>query len=368
MSSRQAAVFAIAFGAFVALCAGTAGATSIQDLVRLKGHERNVLTGMGIVIGLDGTGDTSRESLVTARPYAQLFANLGNEPLSVEELAASDSYALVQVTMEVPPTGAREGDRFDVSVETLYNAESLAGGRLIVSLLRVPGPDAADTPVYAFAEGPLVIEGLNPRSATVRDGGQMLRDVRTNPVGPGGIIELVLKPQYAGFPVATTITDAINDEFLIDGFSDIAAVADAGNIRVRLPESDRTRPAAFIATLMTIPIDPSLIQTRARIVINEARGIIAVTGSVEIGPVAVTHRGLSITSLTPVPRPTPASPLVTSTRWAGLDTTDGQTRASTRLVDLLDAFDALNVATEDQIAIIYELQRTGSLHAEIVHE
>ncbi|MCZ6837116.1 MAG: flagellar basal body P-ring protein FlgI, partial [Planctomycetota bacterium] len=168
MSIRHSAGIAFIIFILMGLSAEFARATSIQDLVRLKGHERNVLVGMGIVIGLDGTGDESKDSLITARPYAQLFANLGNEPLSVEELAASDSYALVQVTMQVQATGSREGDRLDVSVNTLYNAQSLEGGRLIVSLLRLPGPDSTDSIVYAFAEGALIIEGSNPRSATVR--------------------------------------------------------------------------------------------------------------------------------------------------------------------------------------------------------
>lgn len=368
MSYAKMTLCAILIGAGVALCAEDALATSVQDLVRLKGHERNVLVGMGIVIGLDGTGDSSKNSMITARPYVELFTNLGNAPLSIEELSEADSYALVQVTMQVPSTGVREGDRLNVSVETLYNAQSLAGGRLIVSLLRMPGPDAPNAPVYAFAEGALTMESENPRSAIVRGGGQMLRDIRTNVVGPGGIIELVLSDEYAGFPVATTIADAINDEFLIDGYADIASVMDAKSVRILVPRADRERPAQFLATLMTIPIDPSLIQTNARIVINERRGIIAVTGSVEIGPVAVTHQGLSITSLTPKPLPTPDNPELRTTRWAKLDTTGGRTRSSTRLVDLLDAFDRLNVSTQDQISIIFELKRTGVLHAEIVHE
>ena len=270
--------------------------------------------------------------------------------------------------MQVPATGIREGDRLDVSVETLYNAESLEGGRLIVSLLRMPGPDSAQKPVYAFAEGQLMLESINPRSAKVRDGGQMLIDIRTEVVSASGHIELVLQDEYASFPVAATIADAINDEFLIDGYAGIADVMDAKNVRILLPRADRARPAQFIATLMTIPIDPSLIQTGARIVINERQEIIAVTGSVEIGPVAVTHRGLSITSLSPVLPPTPDNPQVNKSRWAQFDTTDGQTRSSTRLVDLLDAFERLNVPTSDQIAIIYELKRTGVLHAEIIHE
>lgn len=343
-------------------------ATSIQDLVRIKGHERNVLTGMGIVIGLNGTGDNSKDSLLAVRPYAELLKNLGNPVMSLDELIKADAYALVEVSMNIPPTGVREGDRLDVQVATLFNAKSLAGGRLIVSPLRLPRPDAPDLEPLAFAEGSIVIEGSNPRVGVVRQGGQMLRDIRTNPVTRAGTMTLVLKDQYAGYPVATTIASAINDEFVMDGYADIAVVEDAKNIKILLPAPDRKRPAQFIATLMTIPIDPSLLQTEARIVINEKQGIITVTGNVQIGPVGITHRGLTISSITPPPVPTPDRPLVETTRWAGLDTTDGLSRNSTQLIELLNAFKQLNVPVADQIAIIYELRKTGALHAEIVHE
>lgn len=357
--------------AILALSAFLAGsvavqATTVQDLVRIKGHERNILTGMGIVIGLDGTGDQSRDSLVAARPYAELLRNLGNPVHSVDELARADAYALVQVTMELPPTGVREGDRLDVHVETMFNAESLEGGRLVVSMLRPPRPDAPDLYPMAYASGPIVIEGVNPRAAIVRQGGQMLEDIRTNPVTPRGTMTLVLKDQYAGYPVATTIASAINDEFALDGHRELATAEDAKNIKIMLPEADMERPAQFIAMLMMVPIDPSLIQTEARIVINEKQGIILVTGTVEIGPVGITHRGLTITTITPEPEPDPENPQVETTRWAAIDTTERRTRSSTRLVELLRALDSLQVSVEDQIAIIHELKRTGALHAEVV--
>lgn len=356
--------------AIVALCAIAARAhgTTVQDLVRIKGHERNVLTGMGIVIGLNGTGDKSKNSLVAARPYAELLKNLGNPIYSFEELIKADAYAIVEVSMEVPATGVREGDRLDVNIATLFNAKSLAGGRLIVSPLRLPRPDAPELAPLAIAEGAVVVEGPNPRIGVIRTGGQMLRDIRTNPVTRAGSISLVLKDQYAGYPVATTIASAINDEFVIDGVAAIANVEDAKSIKIIVPQADRPTPAQFIATLMTISIDPSLIQTEARIVINEKQGIIVVTGNVQIGPVGITHKGLTITSLTPEPVYTPEEPRVDVTRWTSLDTTDKQSRNSTRLVELLDAFKQLSVPVPDQIAIIYELRKTGALHAEIVHE
>lgn len=355
-------------GALIALGAKAAWGTTIQDLVRIKGHEQNILTGLGIVIGLDGSGDSAKDSLVAARPYAELLKNLGNSVASLDELARADAYAIVAVTLEVPATGVREGDRLDVSVETLFNATSLAGGRLVASPLRLPLPDSPDLLPMALASGPVMIEGLNPRSGIVRTGGQMLKDIRTSPVTGAGTMELVLKHQYAGYPVATTIAEAINDEFALDGFTRIAVVDDAKTIRIHLPPADRAEPANFIAALITISIDPSLIQTEARVVINEKQGIILVTGNVEIAPVGITHKGLSITSLTagPASPQGPAQGPNTPRRWMGLDTTGRRSRASTRLLDLLGALDQLMVPVQDQIAIIYELQKTGALHAEIV--
>lgn len=354
----------LALGAWLA---PQARGTAIQDLVRIKGQERNVITGMGIVVALPGTGDKSKDSYVAARPYAMLLQNMGDPIGNLDELAKADAYAIVEVSMEIPPAGVREGDRLDVTVSALFNAKSLSGGKLIVSPLRIPRPDAPDLAPLAFAEGSIVIEGTNPRLGVIRKGGQMLADVRTNPVTRSGTMTLVLKDQYAGYPVATTIANAINDEFGMHGRGDLAVVEDAKNIRILLPPADRPVPAQFIATLMTIPIDPSLIQTEARIVINEKAGIILVTGNVVIGPVGITHKGLTITSMTPAPPvPTPENPRIETTQWTGIDTTDRLSRSSTRLVDLLDAFKQLQVPVRDQIAIIHELRKTGALHAEIV--
>ena len=364
MGMQKARLLFAITGAVVALGARIAAGTTVMDLVRIKGHEENVLTGLGIVIGLNGTGDTAKDSLVAARPYAELLRNLGNSVASIDELAEADAFAVVAVTMKVPGTGVREGDRLDVYVETLFNASSLRGGRLVPSPLRVPLPDHAALLPMALAAGSVVIEGDNPRSGIVRNGGQMMRDIRTRAVTPAGTMTLVLKDQYAGYPVATTIAAAINEEFGFEGYERIALVEDPKNIKVLLPAPERADPANFITALITISIDPSLIQTEARIVINEKQGIIVVTGNVEIAPVGITHKGLSITSITPGPgagRPS-------TRRWAGLDTTGRQGRAATRLLDLLGALDQLRVPAEDQIAIIYELKKTGALHAEIVHE
>lgn len=361
-SVRRAVVAVLAVTAAWAL-APAADATSVRTLARLKGHVHNEIIGIGIVVGLDGTGDDSDDSLVAARPFARLLTNLGNPVSDFSELADADAYAIVSVTMRIPATGASEGDRYDVFIEKLYNAESLAGGRLVPSLLRLPMPDAPDLPPMAMASGALEIIGDDLSSAVVRSGGQMLVDVNNEVVGPGGTLTLVLEPQFAGYAVATVLAEAINEPQTFDGRAErIAHVRSAREVRVRIPQADLADPAAFIAWLMTLPVDPSLVQPPPRIVVNPRAGIIAITSDVHLGPVAITHRGLRIENVAaagPGPGGTPR-------RWAGLDTTDGTSRSSTRLADLLNALDQLAVPVEEQISILQELQRTGALHAEIV--
>ena len=151
----------------LALGARTDAGTTLQDLVRLKGHDRVVLQGLGLVVGLSGTGDTSKDSWVALKPYAMLLENLGDPVTSLNELRKGDSFALVYVSMEVPGVGAVDGDQLDVTVETIYNAESLKGGRLVFSPLRLPAPHATNPPIMAFATGSIVLEGDDLTSGRV---------------------------------------------------------------------------------------------------------------------------------------------------------------------------------------------------------
>ncbi|MCA9284979.1 MAG: flagellar basal body P-ring protein FlgI [Phycisphaerales bacterium] len=358
---------AVSAAVVLALRAGPADASTIQDMVRIQGQQEDVLIGMGIVVGLDGTGDRAKDVPVAARPYAQLLKNLGNPVLGAKELDKVDSSAIVMVTLRVPPAGAREGDRIDISVESMFSATSLAGGRLVPSLLRLPLPDSANLAPMAFASGPITVDGTNPRAGTVPAGGQMLVDVFTSPIQADGTMALVLKDQFATYPVATMIADTINDVFATqEGTTGMARAMDSKTVRVALPAPAQRDPATFISQLMTIYVDPSLLRLPARVVINARQGIILATDNVEIGPVAVTHSGLSITTITPEPTPTPDNPAIAVTRWTGLGTVERPGRNATLLRDLLKALDRLAVPVADQIAIIHELQRSGALRAEVI--
>lgn len=352
--------------AVLALGAPIAEGTTIQNLVRLKGLERNVLVGLGIVVGLNGTGDESKSSYVAARPFAELLRNMGNSVQNLEELVEADSYALVKVTMQIPATGARSGDELKVEVSAMFNASSLAGGELVMSPLRLPLPNGFKLQTMAFARGTIEVMKDNPRRGAIEAGGQMVTDVRTSPVTPDGTMTLVLRPEVAGYPVATLIARTINYEFSLDGSTQIARVEDPSNIRIYLPLAERDDSASFISTLMTIPINSSLIQTEARIIVDRNTGTIVATDDVVIGPVLLSHPGLVITTVEPPPVATEFDPQVEVSRWMTIDNTERRVHNRTRLNDLLTAFKRLNVPVEDQIDILYELHGSGKLIAKII--
>lgn len=355
--------------AILALSAKSAAGTTVQDLVRMKGQDRVFMQGLGLVVGLAGTGDSSKDSWVAARPYAMLLENLGDPVSSLDQLQKADAFALVYVSMEVPAYGALDGDQLDVQVETVFNATSLKGGRLVFSPLRLPAPHAANPPIMAFAQGAIVLEGDDETSGRIRNGGQMIRDIKTNPVS-NGRVELVLKDEYAGYPMAARLADIVNSTFEFNGVDRLAAAENAKSVHVLVPTADRNDPAPFIAALLSTPVDPSLIEVGARIVINEKTGTILVTEDVEIGPVAVSHDGLTVTSLAPeyelLGLEQPAA--TAQSAWIGLDARKGSPGESMHLNSLLEALRRFNVPVKDQIEIIHELKRSGALHAEIISE
>lgn len=345
--------------ALLAALASAAHATSVQELVRLQGQGESVLQGLGLVIGLPGTGD-SGEDLIVARPLAKLLENSGNPIGGFEELANSRSVALVMVTARIDRTGARPDDVFDVTVTALNNPGSLAGGELFLAPLRAPLPPHD---VYAIAQGPVVIEGANTARGVVRGGARVVREVRTPTIAADGTITLLINPNVAGWTTAQLIADVINQHRmgLERSGEAIAFAADERTVRVQIPATDVADPAGFIADILSVRFDPSLLSLPARVVVNEREGIIVMTGSVEISPTALTHGNLIITSVTP---PDPGG-LEPPSRWAALGA-EGRPRENARLRDLLAALKQLDVPVKDQIAILMQLHRTGALHAELI--
>ncbi|MFW6335538.1 MAG: flagellar basal body P-ring protein FlgI [Phycisphaeraceae bacterium] len=349
-----------------ALCASVlfpaiARGVQIQDLVRIKGHETSKIVGMGLVVGLPGTGDGG-DFLPAMRPMAKLINTLIDPTASTVDLGDGENVALVSLSAEIPAEGVREGDKIDVHVSSVGPAESLAGGRLL--LVPMIGP-SKDSPRLAYAEGPIVIENAAaPTAAVVFDGAQMTRDIRAKYLDPYGRMTLVVTAEDASWSVANNIANLINDLIAPDGPA-VAEAQDAKNIVVDMPRSQQQNPAPFISQILSTYIDPSQVVSGARVVINERTGTIIFSDDVQISPVGILHEGLSVTTITPEPEPTPVNPQVETRPGVILDPDN---RGGARLSDLMAALDQLKVDSEGQISILKAIDRAGRLHAKLIVE
>lgn len=355
-------LFALTLGV---LLASPALGTKVRDVCRLAEQGDTVLQGLGLVVGLPGTGDTAKD-LVVARPLAQVLRNNGVPIASFEELRSTRSVALVMVTCRVP-AGASVHDRYDVIVSAVGSASSLDGGELYLSPLTGPFPGQG---VYAMASGRVEADDHLVRTrGRVREGAHITRPFP--PLVIGGAFELVVDPAFAGFGSTTHIASRIQDEYLLrptgldDEVVQIAEPVNDRTIRVYVPDVYRDNPAPFVADVLATEFDTAQLRLPARVVVNRATGAIVVTRDVEISLVAIAHKNLVIRRLTPPPQPTPADPLVETASVVGMGTEDDE-RGRARLEDLLNAFKQLDVPVEDQIEILHMLHKSGRLHAELI--
>lgn len=348
---------------------------AIQSIVRIAGQGRTPLRGLGIVLGLNGTGDQGKD-LLLARPLAQVYANNGNPIPELRELANAKAAALVLLHCEIPETGAREDDTFDVFVTVSHSATSLAGGRLMIAPLMGPLPGQEMPPEMggwgpvAFAEGPITIEdSSNPRVGRIRGGAKVVRNITM--AQPRDVLTLIIDPAKRSWATARTIANEINgatgrleDEGAVAG---LARAIDDATVQVVIPEHERADPANFIARILSLRFSPTLLDQAATVVVNERTGVITMSADVEISPGAVAYKDMIVTTATPAPTPTPQSPLIQRDRWVGVGT-GGRASERARLSDLLKALNQLNVPPRDQIYIITQLHQSGRIHAKLVVE
>lgn len=337
-----------------------AQAVQVQDLVRIKGAEANKLVGMGIVVGLKGTGDGGK-SAAAMRSLAAAIQKLKDTTVTAAELKDAKNVALVMLSVSLPASGVREGDQVDVHISAI-GAKSLAGGRLF--LCPMIGPQA-NSPIYAFAEGAIVIEDKEvPTVGVIRKGAQLTKDIFVQYMDPNGRITLVLNDSVATLPMANNLTNLINGYLSPDG-PNVARAIDQKNVVVDVPVAERRDPAPFISSVLQTYIDPQMINTGARVVVNEKTGTIVFSHDVQISPVGVTHKGLSINMITPEPPATPETPRVERQHTIAIDP---ENRGGAKLADLIKVFNQLKVDASDRIAIIKEIHRSGKLHAQLIIE
>lgn len=352
----------------------TADNVQIQELCRIQGQGESVLRGVGIVTGLGkGKGDKGSE-LALARPLARLY-EVNNIALpDLKELASASTCAIVAIEVTIPAQGARQDDTFDIRVTALHSATDLTGGQLIISPLM--GPRADDQTIYAMGSGTVALEDKNtPTNVVIHNGAHMLADVPMPTIRDTFV--LTLQPQYRHYTISSRVADAINGSVndpqeglaLTDRtmHTDVARALNDTSILVTIPVAERQNVPQFIAMVMSTQVTLTLLQQPAEVRINQRTGSIIFSGNVEISPVAISHKNLMITTLTPAAPPTLQNPQRFRETMVGLDTSSRQ-REKARIQDLLMAFRTLDVPVEDRINIIMQLHKTGRLHARLVVE
>jgi len=355
MQSRVATYFAAVTALCVcwALVTPAQGRTALRTICRVKGQEENTLNGLGIVVGLKGSGDGGG-FLPTIRSLAIAMELMGT-PIGqggAAELKDAKNVALVTVTATIPAAGARQGDKIDCVVSSVGSAKSLAGGRLFMTALLGPIPNSRQ--VFALAEGPITLDDPDlPTTGRIYAGCRLEEDF-DNVFTKDGKIALVLDKDYADFQVAQDVAELVNSQlsFQSSGLP-LAKALDQVNIEVTIPQQYEDDPVLFVSQVLSLPMLAP--QTGPRVVINERAGSIVIGGDVEIGAVVVTHKNIVIEAgtapggnrfVTVAPEPT----------------------ESPKLKALVEALNAVHVPAEEIIDIIKGLERNGKLHAELIIE
>lgn len=351
----------------------------IKHVCNIKGQEENTLQGMGLVVGLKGTGDADVSP--TLRALARAMHHMGNTISkgpkgddNLLELKNAKNVALVFVTATVPAQGARQGTALNCSINAI-SAKSLAGGYLLTTAL--VGPEPGNPRVYGFAQGPLTIEDpARPVSASIHSGCRLEEDF-DNQFLKDNKFTLVLNRNHASFAMAQEIEQTVNNvrarlENRSPGATggsmnrtsagrgsrstgNWAKAIDQVNVEVQIPTYELDNPVSFIGMILDEPLinrhsDP-------RVVINERTGAIVVGADVEIGPVVVKHKAFVIETAGANSIPP----------WVAVDATSNSA-ATTKLKNLVDALNALKAPSDDIIDIIKSLEASGHLYGRIVTE
>lgn len=368
---RRLATLMLCFGLAVGLAMPPAFAGSrIKDVASFQAARDNQLIGYGLVVGLAGTGDSLRNAPFTESAARSMLDNLG--------IATSDGATRVQniasviVTADLPPF-MRTGSRIDVTVSSLGDATSLAGGQLVMTPLS--GPDAT---IYAVAQGPVSIGGFLAEgdAESVQQGtpttGRIINGAIVEQEIPSSLAHdksLVLQLRNPDFTTAIGITDAINREAgRLYGIKPAHEI-DAKTVTVSVPKGVTT--ARFISDIENLIVDT---QTAAKVILDERTGTVVIGNDVRILPVAVSHGTLTvrITELPEVSQPAPFSDgetvvvprTLVDVAPAG-DVQLGVVRGAD-LQEVVTGLNSLGVAPRDVIAILQTIQRSGALQAELV--
>ncbi|MFO1038768.1 MAG: flagellar basal body P-ring protein FlgI [Geminicoccaceae bacterium] len=345
-----------------------ADAARIKDIADFEGVRSNMLVGYGLVVGLNGTGDSLRNSTFTQESLVAMLERLGvstrGNTLNTRNVAA------VMVTASLPAF-ARQGSKVDVSVSAMGDAKSLLGGTLLVTPLL-----GADGEVYSVAQGALTIGGFEasgneesvtrgvPTSARIANGAIVEREVDFR---LDDLHEVKLALRNPDFTTAERIAGVVNGRL----GGGLARALDPGTVAIPVPGPYANRVADLLAEVERLEVQPD---QPARVIIDERSGIIVMGDQVRISRVAVAQGNLTV-RVTETPQVSQPNPLaegdtvVVDRTNIGVDAGDnnrmGLVEPTTTLRDLVDGLNALGVGPRDLIGILQAIKAAGALQADI---
>ena len=359
--------FALAVSFAVALPANAA--SRVKDIVDVEGVRDNLLVGYGLVVGLNGTGDTLRNAPFTQQSLIAMLERLGVNTRGTQ--LKTDNVAAVMVTASLPAFST-QGTHIDITVSALGDATNLQGGVLLVTPLM-----GADGQVYAVAQGSVATGGF----AAQGEGASVVRGVPTNGrIANGAIVEreidfkladlktLRLSLRNPDLTTAVRVADAINSYL----GNNTATADNPTTVQLVVPASYAGNVVNLLTDIEQLRVEPDL---PARVVIDEGSGIIVMGQDVRVSKVAIAQGNLTI-SVTETPQVSQHAPfyengqtVVVPRTSVAVDEEKGRKLAlvdgSISLKELVDGLNALGVNPRDMISILQAIKAAGALQAEI---
>jgi flagellar P-ring protein precursor FlgI len=350
--------------------AATASAqTRIKDIVDFEGVRENMLIGYGLVVGLNGSGDSLGSAIFTRESLVGMLERLGVN--ARDDSLNTDNVAAVMVTATLPPF-TTQGTRIDVTISAIGDADDLLGGTLLVTPLV-----GADGEVYAVAQGPVATGAITAAGAAA----SVTRGVPTGGrIANGAIVEreidfklnametVRIALRNPDFTTSRRIAQAINA--FVGG--PIAQSTDPATVRMLVPDGYRNNAVALITDIEQLRVTPDTI---AKVVIDEQTGVIVMGENVRINTVAIAQGNLTIriTETPQVSQPSPfaeAGETVTVPRTQIEIDEDADNRltvlpTTVTLQELVDGLNALGVGPRDMISILQAIKASGALQAEL---
>jgi flagellar P-ring protein precursor FlgI len=362
-------------GVMAALCLAlpvAAQTVRIKDVASFEGVRDNMLIGYGLVVGLNGTGDSLNRAVFTRESLIGMLERLGVNARTANNEMRTKNVAAVMVTGNLPAF-ARQGNRVDINVSALGDASNLQGGTLLVTPLM-----GADGEVYAVAQGAVAISGFAARGAA----SSITRGVPTaGRIANGALVEREVGFELNALPTvrlsmrnpdlttARRVSNAIN-AFLGQPAS---KMLDPTTVEIAVPASYNGGTAGLLTDIEALPITPD---TVAKVVIDERNGVIVMGENVRISTVAVAQANLTIriTETPQVSQPgafsgNNAQTVVVPRTQIEVDDQSGRRMAilpsGVTLGELVSGLNALGVGPRDMITILQTIKAAGALHAEI---